>query len=207
MEKNKTLKNFWEQCHNGLVQINLSDKNKKILIDRFNHYVLPRVDLHHKSIIDYGVGGGYFGELILNTFNIKKYNGIDISERSIKNAEEKIKKYKDIISFDLVPDSFKHYNADVFFCFACIQHFITKEYLDDFLNKVNTSNIPEIFLQIRVSKNPKFLNSLNKNENLVYYGCTLPYTYIVTELNNYDLDYKSNIINKGNYQYLKFLKR
>lgn len=197
------LKNFWDSCDPGLVQIGVSNDNKKILLDRFEKFVIPHLELDGKTVIDYGIGGGYFGNLILNKYDIKKYVGIDISDRSIKNAKENLVGFEDITFFDMVPDSFEGYKADVFFCFACIQHFVSEDYLRDFLKKVNSSGISEIYLQIRCSKTPKFLGNLVGN---VYHGCVIPYTYIEKFLSGYDLTSKSEIL-KGNYQYLNFKEK
>jgi len=197
------LKNFWEKCETGLVQLNMTTKNENILMNRFRGYVMPDmgVRLHGKTVIDYGVGGGYFGELLLDVANVN-YIGIDISERSIENAKKRLGKYHKT-EFHLVPDTFDQYEADIFCCFTCIQHFVTKDYLDEFLDKVNNSKCEELYLQIRYHETLKMLGS-TKDGSRVYYGCMLPASYLTEHLTNYEL-VMSKIVPKSNgYRYLTY---
>jgi len=197
------LKDFWEKCDTGLVQLNISTENENKLMSRFEQYVMPRMGkrVDGKTIIDYGVGGGYFGDMVLQIANAK-YIGIDISERSLNNAKKRLEKYHNT-EFHLVPDSFDQFEADIFCCFACIQHFVTKEYLDEFLDKVNNSKCEELYLQIRHHDTLKMLGDL-KDGSKVYYGCMLPATYLNERLTNYTL-MESKIAHKTNgYRYLEY---
>merc|ERR1712196_271134 len=110
---------------------------------------LKKVKWSDKRVIDYGIGGGYLGEVLFREYGIKSYTGIDISDRSLNQARETLAKYIDSVDLKLSPQRFSDFSPDIFFCQEVIQHFPTLAYLDEFLENVDKSGAAQVILQFR----------------------------------------------------------
>lgn len=176
--------------------IDISKLNyKKFLCD------IPKINYEDKTIIDYGIGGGWIAKILTK---YKKYIGYDVSKKVIEFAEKNLENIdnKEINHVDISPDYKKH-NADYFISLACIQHFPSIKYLYRWLYKVNNSGSGNLILQYRCNaKNEiKFID-----KNVMTYACILPQNFIDKFLTNYTRwggynDIKGNIINR--YAYYK----
>ena len=202
------VKSFWEKCDKTFAHItpNRWLRSKTELVASFKKYHGP-FDLNSKTIIDYGIGGGFQGIYLFENLKIKKYIGIDIAERSLKVAKRNLEKYDSKkISLLLLPVDFYKLNADIFTSFAVIQHFPNKEYLDKFLNNINKSRIPELILQIRHSERNKFSGSLDKQKDVAF-ACRTNKRYLLSKLTNYSCIEESQIYEITDYQFLYFTYR
>lgn len=154
------VKKFWETCGPDYAHLSDSTKHKKIDLQKeykrliLNH--LPR-SLNGLSVIDYGPGGGFLGELLFTQYGIKKYIAVDIAKRSLDTARTRLMGKAGV--FHLVPVNFSGLHADAFFSFACIQHFPSKTYLEDFLANLNSSGVRLVGLHFR--SGPKTVTSNN----------------------------------------------
>lgn len=172
--------------------------------------IISRVDVNDKTIIDYGCGGGLLGVYLLSNFGIKKYIAYDLSERSLskarKNIGENIK-----AEFNLVPIphtwNFKEKNPDIFICLACVIHFPTKIYLDNFLQTVNNCGAQTIIIEIRNDgKGTHFQEKPYHNSHSIIRACHTDYKYVKNILLNYELQHKTEI-NKSCCETLTFEKK
>lgn len=191
------LEDFWNNCDNKLTHLDLPENKVKEIIERFENYLIDRINLDNKTVIEYGVGNGYLTEYLLKKFNIKKYACYDISDNVLKAVSR--------LNVITKKSTNKFTKCDVFLSFACIQHFPKEEYLNAFLERLNNSNAKEIHLQTR--EGDKRFNASLENEKSVYHACIIPNEYITERLSNYELTYKSEILKGNNYIYLSYKKK
>lgn len=186
---NEMIKKYWEHTRSNFAHIKY---NWEIIKGsrRENHFkstIFKHIDFTNKVVIDYGCGGGYLGKYMFENYGIKKYIGIDVAERSLIASYEHLEKYRDKIKLRLTPQDFKIFNADIFISLACIQHFPSVLYLDDFLENINGSNIEYVFLHIRYGIKTKYKNPYTEaGGNVVDAGRTNR-KYISKRLDNYKL--------------------
>lgn len=203
--KDNKIKHFWENCSTTFAHITTDEwlkgkDNLYKLYDRNLKYF--NIDPHNKTIVDYGIGGGYLGMYLLSNYKLKKYIGIDIAERSIKSAKTNLAPYKNI-ELHLTPVEFIDLNPDLFISLAVIQHFPSQAYLNDFLINLNNSKSKELLLQIRYDKKNKFSKSYETHSD-ARLGCQTNSNYMLSKLSNYKLENESKIEDRTNYQYLYF---
>lgn len=141
---------------------------------------------------------------------LRFYTGVDIAERSIESARERLRDKKEHTRF-LFADADWHNvsDADIFVSQACIQHFPSQRYLDDFLGKVNNMNADVVMLQIAHSRCPKFASITSKVslEKSIVRACTVPASYIETKLTNFNLVKQSAVKCAKDYLFLTFHKK
>jgi SAM-dependent methyltransferase len=190
-------RSFWEQCDRAFAHLDIDDHlvSEENLYQSWKRNFIKFFDWNNKSVVDYGIGGGYLGKMLLSEFGIRAYTGIDISERSLAQARENLRDHVGKTSFCLSPRNFADIGADIFVSLACIQHFPSEAYLVDFLENVNGSSIAELMLQIRCADQTVF------NPNNPTFSCLTNYEYMARILVNYRLLYASYPA-KNNYQYL-----
>lgn len=200
---------FWENCNPTFAHITINKwlKNYQNLVQswdsNFLKYLNKIESLNNKTVIDYGIGGGYLGIYLYTKYNIAKYIGIDISDRQLKYASENLKKYHINYELFITPINFNTIHCDIFISQAVIQHFPNIEYLDAFLNNINTSNIPIIMLQIRHNKNTVFNSGDYTNIKEVTYKCHTNEKYITSRLTNYEINHKGPVLH-NKYQFLVY---
>lgn len=176
-----------------------NDLYKRFVID------LSKYNFENKIIIDYGCGGGWLGKFLLDNFNIKKYIGIDISNKSLKFARKNLKNY-DNVKLIKIKEWFdlKEYKADIFITLSCIQHFPTIEYLKKFFEMVNNSGCDELIIQYRLRHTNEVM-ILEKN--VLTWAMFLPKNSIDKYLTNYNrwggFNLKTGIIKRFAYFKLK----
>lgn len=204
------LKTFWETCDTTFAHLTI---NKHLiscenLVKNWDDYFLVNLNSIHplanKSILDYGIGGGYLGIHLHEKYQIKKYIGVDISERQLKFASNNLQNHN-IKNYELLlsPIKFNEIKCDVFISQAVIQHFPDINYLNEFLNNINESNISLIMLQIRHKTNTLFTNNNYDNIQEVVRRCHTNHEYIQTKLTKYtkNTDIAIPILSNG-YQFL-----
>jgi len=187
------MKREWENVSPRIAHIQFNDEDRFSL--RFKTLVTDKINLKNKIIIDYGCGGGVAGKYFLDNFNIKKYIGYDIAERSLNSAKKRLKKYKNT-KFYLIADhdiKFKQEKSDVFCSFSCLMHFPDELYLKRFLKNVNECNAEIVILEIR-NKNigTVFKKQPYKNFDDLIKACITNPEYISKNLTNYILYEKTN---------------
>lgn len=160
--------------------IESANSDFKRTIDEF---FLENVSIEGKTLIDYGAGRGHLGKYLL-AHGLEKYIDIDISERSLDVARENLKGTNS--EFYITPISFSSLSANVFVSLACIQHFPSIEYLNDFLNNLNESGIRDLWLQIKWSDKTQAYDSYKKKKK---YGiaCLTNTDYMKRFLSKYTL--------------------
>ena len=201
------LTNFWDNCEPVFSHIEISDylKDIKSLTDSWEKHFINHYEFKDKTVIDYGIGGGYLGLYLIKNKNIKKYIGFDISKRQINAAKNNLTGLPVELYTVSNTTNFGKHNADMFICQAVIQHFPNEEYLIDFLDNLNKSNINEVMLQIRYNEKTIFSGSYETTED-VRLACQTNSEYILTYLTNYELVKSKKIANKSNYEFLFFNK-
>lgn len=101
-------------------------------------------------IVEYGIGGGLLGELLLNT-SATHYDGIDISQKSLDAARVRLSKRFRDNRFRLhnTTVDFASLRPSIFISQAVIQHFPSFNYTLRFLDRVNRCGADYLMLQIR----------------------------------------------------------
>lgn len=206
MEK-KELINFWETCDPVFSHIEINDYlgNFDTLTKSWENNFIGKYDFNDKVVVDYGIGGGFLGQYLFSTKNIKKYIGFDISDRQLAEASNNLNG----LNVDLYnvnnKETFNDLGADIFISQAVIQHFPDEKYFINFLRNVNDSNISEVMLQIRYNKKTIFRGDYSQREN-VRLACQTNSDYILGYLTNYNLVAGKRLEGKSNYEFLFFEK-
>ena len=189
---------FWETCRSNYAHLKPTWEITKGLtgfsrLKQFNLVFLDLIDFKGKTIIDYGCGGGFLGKYLAEEKGIKRYIGIDIADRSLIKSEQMMRpietcKSEFYLSEDI--DDFAIFKADMFITVSCIQHFPDKEYLDDFLQRIDQSGIEWVILHIKLAlhgNNAEFYNNYSRPEKRGYgISCKISSEYIGGFLPNYE---------------------
>ena len=208
----KKIKNFWDDDKNSRIahraeRFKLSNKKGQENINLLNKSMLNQIKFKDKILIDYGIGSGFVGHYLLKEKELKKYIGYDISVKSIKVAQEEIGEYNNQAEFMIVEGqdyTFDKWGADIFLSLACIQHFPTYEYLENFLQQLESSNIPIIALQIRYDQYTKFRVKPYENSIDAVQACHTNNNFILSILKSYRLIYNTEPSKRSKYQYLLY---
>jgi 2-polyprenyl-3-methyl-5-hydroxy-6-metoxy-1,4-benzoquinol methylase len=206
MEK-KELINFWETCDPVFSHIEINDYlgDFNTLTKSWENNFIGKYDFNNKVVVDYGIGGGFLGQYLFSTKNIKKYIGFDISARQLAEASNNLNGLNvDLYNVD-DKETFNDLSADIFISQAVIQHFPDEKYLINFLKNINDSNISEVMLQIRYNKKTMFRGDYSQKEN-VRLACQTNSDYILGYLTNYKLVSSKRLAGKSNYEFLFFEK-
>jgi len=108
--------------------------------------VSQHISWRGRHILDYGIGGGFFGEFVMKR-GARFYTGVDISQKSLDTAAKTLSRYR--VKLVLTPVDFGHFKPDIVTSLAVIQHFPTVAYLIDFLRNLNSCGAIKLVLQIR----------------------------------------------------------
>mmetsp|Transcript_17738 Transcript_17738/g.38326 ORF Transcript_17738/g.38326 Transcript_17738/m.38326 type:complete len:247 (+) Transcript_17738:71-811(+) len=107
------------------------------------------------TVMEYGIGGGLLGKHLLEKYNARHYIGVDIAERQLKAAAERLgaccrHKYSMVqVNGSLNQADLKPFRIDVFVSQAVMQHFPSASYTRNFLGVLSQSRIPYLMLQVR----------------------------------------------------------
>lgn len=203
------IEKFWNNCDKTFAHVSINKYlgNYQSLCNNWDMWFLNYLNnnvvlLQNKTIVDFGIGGAYLGVYLSSKYNIKKYIGIDISDRQLNQSA--INLSKNNVNYELHKNllSFEQLIADVFITQAVIQHFPSIDYLDNFLLNLNLSKIPVLMLQIRHSDRTSCIDGEYKNIKEVKFKCNTNKEYISQKLTNYTNIYSSNIMLESNYQFL-----
>ncbi len=198
------MKYFWDNCDPTFSHLQSDTIN---LVETWERNFLSKIDFEKKYIMDYGIGGAYLGKYLLESKNIDKYYGVDISTRSLETARSILQEHSG--KFELIDSEFFMTNfdqhVDIIISQACIQHFPNVEYLVNFLEKINSLNAETIMLQITFNKTTIFNNSVYKTKQDVVRSCHTNSEFLKKYLTNYEIFYSSPVAaTPKNYQFLIF---
>ena len=196
---NKNLVKHWEECEpefahieakkwrGGREQVFIEHREKAELLKKY-------AELDGASVLDYGIGDGFFGYVLFDEYSLSKYIGVDIAKRTLNTAASNLASSDKgwVFVLDQTPADFKQYKPDIITSFACIQHFPNKEYLDEFCDNITKANPSVVMLQIRNAKNGEYFNS-----NLPALACITTPKAISKRLPNHKIVYRSKIIDNG----------
>lgn len=183
------MRNVWNNTSPRNAHLGTSGE-KAMLMARYKELVTDVVSVDDKTIIDFGIGGALLGKLLLSKHHIKKYIGYDLSDRSIAKANEHLKEYSNKELIHLVHHvwSFKEKHPDIIVCLACIFHFPTKTYLDNFLHECNISGAKTLILEIRNRGiGTKFQDAPYSSIQKTLMACDTEPKYVSSKLSNYTL--------------------
>lgn len=204
MDNLKKIKEFWcKKANNFYVHIDLGEK-KKGYIDLLKSQIDFNI-FRDKVVIDFGCGGGILFDLIKD--NCKQYIGYDISKKVIDFCKKKFEKYKNCEFIEINNFNFNFPKANIITCFSVIQHQPDIEIVNNMLKKFNESNAEFIFLNIRKSDNEIFEKNIYQNKESVRLAYQTNSNSIIEKLNNYKIEFESDIVKNNNYQFLIFSKK
>ena len=206
------MKQFWEKCNPNFAHVTLNGHlpGYEKVTAQWEQSFVRLIDFNDKIVIEYGIGGAYLGKYLFENKNIKKYIGFDIAKRSIETAKKTLDNYKDNCEFHLMSSITDRtlndfsVGADIFITQACIQHFPTEEYLNNFLNALNNSSISTIMLQIRHGEKTICDGGTYDNQSKVVKACRTNGSDLRKILTKYKTTYQSDIYPKTNYQFFIF---
>ena len=207
--------NFWDTCNPTTAHLEFP---KEDLVKGFNIYgglmkwmelvekrFGNKYDWVNKSVIDYGCGGGNLGSYLLTNKEISKYIGLDISDRSLRVASEKIEDSRaEFYREETI--SFEQFNPDFIVSLAVIQHFPSFDYYKQWCNRVDSSGAKNIIIQVRdLTDHAKSMGiSHEENEDDPLLALRLS-DEAVQQFNNYKLQWIENAPEDGRrYKYFGF---
>jgi 2-polyprenyl-3-methyl-5-hydroxy-6-metoxy-1,4-benzoquinol methylase len=190
----KRMNSVWNKTSPRNAHLGISGE-KEFLYNRYRALVTDKIDVNEKIIIDFGIGGGLLGKYLFENFKIKKYIGYDLAERSINTAKNNLVNYKEkeLILINRHVWNFKEKNPNIIVCIACIFHFPTLTYLNNFLNECNLSESEYLILEIRnFGKGNIFQSDPYSTVKQSLMACTTTDEYVTNKLSNYKLIEKTD---------------
>ncbi len=196
------LQDFWESCEPEFAHLQTQRwlRSEAHLRRSYERDFLFLLDWKGLAVADYGIGGAYLGRHLLQAHGIRRYVGVDISERTLQVARRNLAEIADTFELHRVGVDFSTMAVDVFVSIACIQHFPAEGYLADFLANLDQSGIHKVILQFRHSETTKF------EPEYPALSCRTNARYLLAALPHYSLGYASSIAANG-YQTLGFHHR
>lgn len=124
------------------------------LIRMWNRSWLHRLPSDPGHVVEYGIGAGLLGKVLLESYNASFYTGLDISDRQLSRAWKTLSMCcKSRYRLERVVDKLileQIQGAQTFVSQAVIQHFPSVSYVVDFLAVLNApSTIRWMMLQVR----------------------------------------------------------
>ena len=199
------LKKHWEECElefahleakkwrGGEEQVFSEHREKANLL-------LKETKIEGATLLDYGIGDGFLGYVLLKEYGLGRYVGVDIAERTLDTARKNLSNNDWDVALGLVPQDFAQYNPDIITSFACIQHFPSKEYLDQFLENVVNASPSVVMLQIR---NGKCGEKFSSDQPAL--ACITTPWLLGKRLSGYKIKYRSKVADNG-YQTVVYIK-
>lgn len=208
------VQNYWNTCGEKFAHLTKDDTrivedgspSFKIYETEFLKFIDYQNSLKNKTIIDYGIGNAELPRYLFSKNYLGKYIGIDIAQRSIDYAMKNLQPYLDRCTLLLNPIDFSVLSANVFMSLACIQHFPSIPYLDDFLLKVNKGHYELVILQIRYGEHTKQGPANYNTGHNISLGVYTNSEYVNIKMSNYILKYKSQVY-PSKYQYLIYERK
>lgn len=197
---------YWENCGASYAHLT-TDKGRGLepgsqVRKLYEEVFLNKVDFQGKTVLDYGIGGGWLGKLLFETKDIYFYVGVDIAERSLATAMHTLQPFGDRCNFALTPVEFGLANPDIIVCLACIQHFPNEDYLLRFLENCERSGAKTLILQIRYSNKNKFSDAYKTDKTGdVGLACETSFDFISQKLPSYFVKFTSQVMEGSRYQY------
>ena len=107
-------------------------------------------------VLEYGIGGGLLGELLLRNYSTAHYTGLDVSARQLSNAARRLCERFPGSAFSLrrvdeLP-AIESGNYDALVSQAVIQHFPNMAYARHFFATIDAGDVPFLMLQTRETK-------------------------------------------------------
>ena len=115
--------------------------------------------LHHynstlggATVVEYGIGGGLLGTHLFEDYGIARYIGIDISDRHVANARQRLAGYNarfervDALDASIVSNE----TPTLVVSQAVIQHFSSVSYFQAFARQLSLIKAPRLMLQTRL---------------------------------------------------------
>jgi len=170
-----------------------NDTLKKEDLEKLFKQATKGVDLLGAMVIDYGCGGGFLCEYLLNNKDIGGYVGLDISERSIAAAKKRFKNASDIVTFNLISPMHKCEKETPFdelyqtFCLNVLQHMPDSEHLDNILEVLDSICSENLILNFRQGEKLEFSPTPYKTTHEINLANKIPLKYITSKLKNYKL--------------------
>ena len=161
---------FWEGTNPSFAFLDvgsLTDKRTAGMVRTWTYKFLGRYDWTDRSVIDYGAASGLLGEWLLLDGNARHYVAVDISERAVDAARQRLTRalkkdgggYRG--KFEAVQAPVELYTlsgtreahaqpppADTLVSTKTLQHFASLEMLAGFLRNVRHSGIETVMLQL-----------------------------------------------------------
>jgi len=205
------IKKFWNSTPERNAHLGLSGE-AEFLLARYKNLIGDKVPVRGKTVIDFGHGGGLLGRYLLAECEVKKYVGYDIAERSNRVASENLREFdnKELILLQEHRWDFAAHRPGVIVCLACIFHFPTKLYLDNFLKTCEESGARYLVLEIRDrGHGTKFQPEPYSAESFALrprtcLTCDTTADYVAGKLPSYELTEKTEINPKNGCQILWF---
>lgn len=166
-----------------------------------------KLKLAEKTVIEYGIGGGWIGKYLLEDCGIHKYIGYDIAPRCIAAANKTLvecgKGHFELHLIDEIPDFDR---ADVFITRAVIQHFPNLEYFKRFFAKLDASGIGRLVIHFREGAKTEFQKVPYKTTKEIGLACRTTKRDIEAALPSYQC-YDSSVTDGVGQRYLYFKKK
>lgn len=198
---------FWENVAPRGAHLGL-DGEEKEMRRRYSR-LLTGLPLKGATVIDFGCGGGLLGEYLLDKRGVRRYVAYDVAERSIRHALERVRKVipegapyavvrdgslvsgdEDVVTFYLLRQhrwDFAAQKPDVLVSLACIMHFPTLSYLDNFLRTADESGAAHLVLEVRHDEVTRFQPDPYSSEKAAVKACFTNEGYVTMRLPHYEL--------------------
>jgi len=150
------LRSFWETADPTFSHISY---NKWLGSEDLLKSKWQREWLHHyngtlggATVVEYGIGGGLLGKHLFEDYGIARYIGIDISDRQVANARQRLAGYNarfervDALDAAIVSDE----TPTLVVSQAVIQHFSSVSYFQAFARQLSLIKAPRLMLQTRL---------------------------------------------------------
>jgi SAM-dependent methyltransferase len=193
-EKYDNVIDFWnnhatpEACHIS------GYKSRDRLYEMYELFMIPGfVHFEGKTIVNYGCGGGQLERLLHEKYGIKKSISIDIAERSIEAAKHYLKDYNsefvlcDTDCMQFVSGKDEKY---IFMSCECIHHFPDQNYLDEWLDCLNSQDYEWVILYYKPRKKGVRFDSKSYDDfdcKKISRACSVSTEYMAEKLERYDL--------------------